>query len=159
MSSLPATDFRLWRDALGTLMLTQADGTTHAGVQPVRAFPLSAPEQGLSLVGPDGHELVWIDRLDRLPDDLRTLINDELAPREFMPAIQHVREVSTFATPCTWTVDTDRGPTQFVLKTEDDIRRLPDGRLLLHSAQGLTFCIANPASLDRHSRRLLERFL
>ena len=159
MSAPRSTHFKLWRDELGSMMLTLADGTSHAGVLPVRAFPLSAPGAGLSLVGTDGHELVWIDHLDTLPAEQRALIEVELAPREFMPLIQRLREVSSFATPSTWTVDTDRGPTQFVLKSEDDIRRLPDGRLLLLSAQGMQFCIARLEALDRHSRRLLERFL
>ena len=41
-----------------------------------------------------------------------------------MPEIRASSRVSSFATPCTWTVATDRGDTEFVLKGEEDIRRL-----------------------------------
>lgn len=152
-------DFTLARDAHGRLTLTLADGTLHEGIVPVRAFPISAPDEGLSLVSADGHELHWIDRLADLPAATRDLIDAELAVREFAPQIRRIVEVSTFSTPSTWTVETDRGRTELVLKSEDDIRRLGQGRLLISTAQGLQFGIPQTADLDRHSRKLLERFL
>ncbi len=152
-------DFTLTRDGHGRLNLTLADGTVHEGVVPVRAFPISAPDGGLSLVSAEGHELQWIDRVADLPGHARDLIQAELAIREFTPMIRRITEVSTFSTPSTWTVETDRGPTQLILKSEDDIRRLGQGRLLISTAQGLQFGIAQTSELDRHSRKLLERFL
>lgn len=152
-------DFTLTRDAHGRLNLTTADGTVHEGVVPVRAFPISAPDGGLSLVSADGHELRWIERLADLPAGVREAIDAELAVREFTPMIRRIVEVSTFSTPSTWTVDTDRGRTNLVLKSEDDIRRLGNGRLLISTAQGLQFGITQASGLDRHSRKLLERFL
>ena len=63
-------------------------------------------------------------------------------------------------TPSTWQVDTDRGPTELVLKVEEDIRRLPgQRRLLITSAHGVVFDIPDRNALDRVSRRYLERFL
>lgn len=152
-------DFKLARDAHGKLVFTGPDGLTHAGVVPVRAFPIAAPDEGLSVVGPEGHELAWVPRLSALPPEPRALIEAELAVREFMPAIQHIQGVSTFSVPSTWTVDTDRGTTQFVLKSEDDIRRLGNGRLLITASHGMSLAVHNMAALDRHSRKLLERFL
>jgi hypothetical protein len=152
-------DFTLARDSHGRLNMTLADGTVHEGIVPVRAFPISAPEGGLSLVSADGHELRWIDRLADLPVQARELIDAELAVREFTPMISRIVEVSTFSTPSTWTVETDRGRTELVLKSEDDIRRLGNGRLLISTAQGMQFGVARAADLDRHSRKLLERFL
>lgn len=158
MSNAP-TPWRLERDPHGRLLLHTADGSCHAGVLPVRAFPLSAPEAGLSLVGADGHELAWIDRLADLPAETRALLEDELAQREFVPVIERIRAVSTFATPSTWEIDTDRGPTRLVLKAEEDIRRLPAGALLIADRGGLVFRVRDRFALDRGSRRLLERFL
>ncbi|MEY4753544.1 MAG: hypothetical protein RJA44_1219, partial [Pseudomonadota bacterium] len=127
----------LSRNAMGKLVWTGADGVAQVGVVPVRAFPLGAPDDGLSLVSPDGHELVWIDRLDAMPEPARTLIGNELATREFVPVIERLIGVSTFSTPSTWTVETDRGATTFVLKAEEDIRRLSNGALLIASAHGI----------------------
>jgi Domain of unknown function (DUF1854) len=156
--STPA--FTLSRNPLGRLVCTLADGSEHLGVLPVRAFPIAAPDEGVSLVGPAGHELVWIERLSALPEAPRRLIEDELAAREFVPRIQRIVSVSTFSTPSTWAVETDRGPATLVLKVEEDIRRLPErGRLLITSGHGVVFEVPDLMALDRHSKKLLERFL
>ena len=119
----------LTRNDLGQLTLTMDDGSTHVGIVPVRAYPLSAPDEGVSLMNTDSHEVVWIDRLSALPTAWRQLLEAELAVRELTPQITALLDVSSFSTPSTWTVDTDRGRTSFVLKSEDDIRRLGDGRV------------------------------
>ncbi|MBL8395309.1 MAG: DUF1854 domain-containing protein [Candidatus Accumulibacter sp.] len=152
-------DYQLRRNAFGRLELTGADGETHEGVVPVRAFPISAPDDGLALVDPYGHELAWIDRLAELPQDLRMLLEAELAGREFMPVIKRIVGVASFATPSTWEVETDRGTTSFVLKGEEDIRRLTPPALLIADSHGIHFLIRDRHALDQHSRRILDRFL
>jgi hypothetical protein len=147
--------FTLERNPRGRLVCTLPDGTRREDVVPVRAFPLSAPNDGISIVGADGHELLWIARLDAVPEALRALIAEELAAREFVPVIA----VSTFATPSVWTVATDRGETKFTLKGEEDIRRLPNGALLITDSHGVGYRVRDRFALDRHSRKLIERFL
>lgn len=156
---MPATDFSLEHDAHGALVLVAADGTRHVGVVPVRAFPLTEPEAGLSLLGADGHELAWVDRLADLPAATQQIVAQVLAQREFVPVIQRIRSVSTFATPSTWQVDTDRGPTELVLDAEENIRRLAGSALLIADAHGLLYQVRDRFGLDRGSRKLLERFL
>jgi hypothetical protein len=151
--------FELERDAFGRLVLTDAQGECHVGIVPVRAFPLSAPGHGISLVGSEGRELVWIDSVDQLPAQARTLLEEELAVRDFAPTLLRLHGVSSFGVPSTWTVSTDRGDTTFVLKAEEDIRRLEGGALLIASAHGVQFRIPDVKTLDRASRKLLERFL
>lgn len=155
----PTPVFALERNSFGRLVLTLPSGQTHAGVVPVRAFPIAAPNEGLSIVGTEGQEVLWIDRIDALPAATRALIEEELATREFVPTIRRIKSVSTFSTPSTWEVDTDRGDTRFVLKGEEDIRRLEAGRLLIASSHGIQFLVPDRFALDRHSKRLLERFL
>ena len=152
-------DFQLQRDAFGRLTLTDSTGETHEGVTPVRAFPISSPDDGIALVDPYGHELAWIDRLEDLPEDLRTLLKAELAGREFMPVISRIVEVSSFATPSTWTVVTNRGETKLILKGEEDIRRLTPPALLIADSNGIQFLIRDRQALDAHSRKILDRFL
>ena len=147
------------RDSFGRLVLTDDSGMAHVGITPVRAFPIAAPLEGVSLVGADGKERVWVSHLNQLTPEVRRLIEAELATREFVPVIQCIKKVSTYSTPSVWDVDTDRGATQLVLKGEEDIRRLADGRLLVADSQGIQFVIADRQALDRQSRRILERFL
>ena len=153
------TTFTLHRDDAGRLVLTDAEGQEHPGVLPVRAFPLAAPDESLALVSAEGRELAWVSRLDELSPAARALVEEALAPRELAPEILRLVRVSSVITPCTWEVETDRGDTRFVLKAEEDIRRLPDGALLIATAQGMHFRIADREALDRGSRKLLDRFL
>ena len=157
-SSAPA--FQLARNPHGRLVLTLPDGTAHEGVTPVRAFPIAAPGEGLSLVGSDGHELLWIPHVDQVAGPARQLIDEELAVREFVPTIEKIVAVSSFSTPSTWQVETDRGPASLVLKAEEDIRRLR-GRttLLIAAASGVSYRVPDSTQLDKASRKLLERFL
>lgn len=151
--------FELRRDAFGHLVLTDAAGRDHVGVQAVRAFPIAAPDEGVSVVDGDGHELAWVARLSALDEPQRSLLAEALEQREFMPVLQRLKAVSSFGTPSTWDVDTDRGPTRFVLKGEEDIRRLGPGLLIVNDAHGVQYLIRDLAGMDRHSRKLLDRFL
>ena len=161
MSRAPqSTAFALTRNAFGRLVYVGADGTAHEGVMPVRAFALSAPDRGIALMSAEGKELQWIERLDDLPEAAGTLIAEELAQRDFMPTIERIVSVSSFATPSTWQVETDRGNTELVLKSEDDIRRLKGpGALLIADSQGIHFLIRDRKALDAQSQRILKRFL
>ena len=150
--------FRLHRDGFGRLIFTGGDGEASEAM-PVRAFPIGAPDDGIALVDPHGHELAWIDRLAALPADLRGLVETELASREFMPVISRIRSVSSFATPTTWAVSTDHGDTEFVLKGEEDIRRLAGSALLIADNHGIHYLIRDRLALDAHSRKILDRFL
>jgi hypothetical protein len=152
-------DFQLHRNPLGRLIYTGKDGRVHEAVTPVRAFPIAAPSEGIAIVTADGYELVWIDQLGDLPETARTLVQEELASREFMPEISRLNHVSSFATPSAWSVETDRGPTTFVLKGEEDIRRLSASTLLIADSHGVHFLIRDLHRLDASSRKLLDRFL
>ncbi len=151
--------YLLSRNAFGRLVFTGADGIAQEGVIPVRAFPITGPDQGIVLIDQHGHEVAWIDRLSDLPDELRLLVEADLASRELIPEIKHIYEVSSFATPCTWQVETDRGKTTFILKGEEDIRRLTSPALLIAASHGIHFLIRDRSALDHHSRRILDRFL
>ncbi len=156
---MTAPNFTLSRDSYGQLVLTAQNDEVHVGVVPVRAFPIGAPDEGIALVDPHGHELAWIERLDDLPAELRQLVDSELASREFMPVIERIVDVSSFATPSTWTVVTNRGETKLILKGEEDIRRLTPPALLIADSNGIQFLIRDRYALDAHSKKMLDRFL
>jgi hypothetical protein len=151
-------DFQLKRNAFNELVLTKA-GVEYVKVSPVRAFPIQTPDEGISLVHDNGAELVWIDHINDLPEPEKSLVQEELDGREFMPEISSILNVSSFSTPCTWSVATDRGDTEFVLKGEEDIRRIGACSLLISDNHGIHFLIRDMFNVDKHSRRILDRFL
>lgn len=151
--------FVLARNPAGRLICTLPDGTVQANVTPVRAFPLTAPDQGLALMNQEGHEIAWVEKLSDLDSANHALIEEELAGREFMPEVHRIIAVSSFATPSTWQIDTNHGQTELTLKGEEDIRRLPGNGLLIADRHGVLYLIRDRKVVDRHSRKILERFL
>ena len=125
----------------------------------MRAFPIAAPDEGIALVNTEGHEVGWVDRIADLPPAIGQLVEDELASREFVPEIQNIVEVSGFACPSTWQLVTNRGNAVLVLKGEEDIRRLSQSQLMIADTHGIQFLIRDIGTLDRNSRKLLDRFL
>jgi Domain of unknown function (DUF1854) len=154
-----SSTFQLRRDSFGRLVLTTAEGEEHVGVIPVRAFPIQAPTRGISLVREGGKEAAWIDDLAEVPEQVRALIQEEIEGREFIPEILTIKDVSSFATPCTWFVTTDRGDTEFVLKVDEDIRRIGEASLLIADNHGINFLVRDMFHIDKHSRKILDRFL
>jgi hypothetical protein len=152
-------DLRLSRDSFGKLIFTDVDGISYSAVVPVRAFPITAPQQDIAIVSNDGHELTWIPHLDQLPESVRLLVQEELSQREFMPEICRIVSVSSYTTPSIWNVETDRGISSFTLKGEDDIRRLAPPALLIASSHGIEFLIRDRSALESVSRKILDRFL
>jgi hypothetical protein len=150
---------RLHRNAFGRLVYTAADGESWEPVMPVRAFPIAAPGEGIAIVNAEGRELAWIERLADLAPEARALVEAELATREFMPEIRRLLSVSSYVTPSTFNVETDRGPTRFVLDGEEFIRRLGGGTLLIADSHGIHYLIRDLKALDATSRRILDRFL
>lgn len=153
------TPFQLRRDSFGKLVITLENGEEHVGVIPVRAFPIQAPTCGISLVRDGGKEVAWIDDLAELPPEIRTLVQEEIEGREFIPEILNIKDVSSFATPCTWYVETDRGDTEFVLKVDEDIRRVGEASLLMSDSHGINYLVRDMYRINKHSRKILDRFL
>jgi hypothetical protein len=56
-------------------------------------------------------------------------------------------------------VNTDRGDTEFVLKVDEDIRRVGEASLLIADNHGINFLVRDMFHIDKHSRKILDRFL
>ena len=154
----PGAPFALRPDAWGKLVLS-LDGEEHAGVEVSRAFPITAPRRMVSVCSAQGQELVWIEDLDALPADVRSLLEEELGRRDFVPVLRRVLSVSAVVEPSEWEVETDRGVTKFLLNSDEDVYPLSGGRALITDSHGIRYLIEDLAALDANSRRLLERYL
>jgi len=154
-----SVDFTLERDAWGRLVLVGGDGRRVEGVEAVRAFPISGPEDYWSICDAEGRELACIADVASLPPELRRTLEEDLAQREFMPVVRRVRRVFADTDPSEWHVETDRGPTTFFMEDSDnDVRRLGPHRVILNDTHGIRYLIPDVRRLDAASRRILERY-
>lgn len=149
----------LERDPQGDLILELRDGSKYLAVRPVRGFPITQPDYGISLVDADTREVVWIENLGKCREDVAALIRDELAMRDFLPVISRIYNISHNREPSEWDVQTDRGRTQFVLKVMEDVRRLDTKRAMITDANNVQYLIINLSQLDVKTRRYMERYL
>jgi hypothetical protein len=151
--------FDLRYDAWGRLVLTDAEGVRHVGVEAVRSFPISDPDRWIALCDGEGREVVSVPSLAALPASVREILEQELARREFVPVIRRILSVPEESEPAQWEVETDRGRTSFLVNTGDDVRRLGPHRALVIDTQGVRYMIDDTNQLDAVSRRILERYL
>jgi hypothetical protein len=154
-----ADSFSLVRDGEGRLNVTDAQGRRHENVEPIRAFPISDPEHWISLCDANGREVAQVRDLGELPSYQRELLQSELTRREFVPVIRRIDSISSLAEPCEWMVETDRGPTSFVLNSDEHVRKLGPNRALILDSHGLRYLVPDAQQLDSHSRRLMARYL
>ena len=154
-----AQSFELSHDSWGRLVLVDATGRRHVGAEPVRAFPISDPQHWISIVDAEGREIVLIEDVQTLPPAVQAVLTEDLARREFVPHIRRIVKVAIDADPSEWRVETDRGPTHFLLSGGDDIRRLSPSSVLVIDTHGTRYLIEDTRQLDSTSRRYLERFL
>jgi len=152
-------NWHLHRDERGQLVLTDAQGNAHIGIEAIRAFPITSPEQGIALCDADGVELIWLERLDTLEPGQRELVEDALAQRHFLPVIMSIEAIEGRIEPTAWQVTTDRGPTKFMLKSSEDVRRIAGSRVLVVDSHGIRYLIPDLQGLDGRSRRRLGRYV
>src|SRR5215208_5460976 len=143
--------FGLVRDQWGQLTFISSDGVKYVNVAPVALFPISQPDSWISIRLPDGTELACIEDPRTLPADVWQLLKEDLSRREFVPIIRRIVRVSGNSEPCEWQVETDRGPTRFVLKSEDDVRRIGDFQILIVDAHGTRYHIPDINAVDLKS--------
>jgi hypothetical protein len=153
------SDFELETDADGRLVFIDADGHRHAGVVPVRCFPLTDPERWLALCDRHGKELVLITNPAELPTETAAVLGDYRRRHEFFPQIERIEQITVRPDAVEWRVTTDRGAHSFQIRSDDDVRRLSPQTVLVIDAAGTHYRIADVAKLDAASRKLLDRYL
>lgn len=157
--TVPAAVINLERRSDGALLAQLTTEPTAVEVTPLRLFPLSEPQKWIALLNPEGHEIALLESLDGLAPSARELLDEELSRREFVPIIGQITWVSGNSEPCSWRVSTDRGETEFVLKNEDDIRRLGARSVLVVDSHGIRYLIPNREQLDAFSQRVIEWYV
>jgi hypothetical protein len=152
-------NFILEKDVFGNIRLVLGSGESYDQVRIIRAFPISDPENGFSIVNQDGHELVWFESFNQLSDENQRIAQSSLEQIEFIPVISKITDLNTYALPSIWDIETDRGITKLKLKTEQDIRRVSSEALLITDANGIQYLIKNRKTLDKFSKKVLDRFM
>lgn len=147
-----------------TLSLTLADGTRYPRVALRCAFPVSDDTVLLSVRDASAEEQPEIGILEdwgRLREPDRLAVAAELSLHYFVPRIIQVHRVKEEFGFLRWSVDTDKGPKEFVMRNSvvHYAREVgPDHWLLIDVGQA-RYEIPDLSRLDANSQRLVRRFL
>jgi len=125
-----------------------------------RAFPLSTPQDYLSLQGGDGKEVAVLRNLAGLAPETRELLNEELDRRYFTPRIERILILKAEAGMWRFQVETQRGAAEFFVRNwRDSAVEISRNRWQIQSVDGVRFEILDITALDPVSLRLLDQLL
>ena len=158
LKNLPLSRLGLEYDPHGRLVLMDGEGGRSIAIVPVRAFPISDPDHWISLCDMEGHEVLAIDDIGQVPTEMRQMLIEELARREFIPVIQRILS-ATSEEPSLWSVETDRGPTSFQVNSDDDVRRMEPAQASIIDSHGIRYLIPDVRRLDIESLQILDHFV
>lgn len=151
--------FSLIHDHFGNLELRRPDGQVFTQVKVIRAFPISNPDNGFSIIDQNGKELHWFETIAELNPHDQKVVKHALKQVEFIPVITRIKGLNTYALPSIWEIETDRGNTKLKLKSEHDIRRVSNDALLITDANGIQYLLKNRKTIDHLSKKVLDRFM
>jgi hypothetical protein len=144
----------------GSALTIYASGTTYHGVKLVLCRPLNDPGNLAVLQDRDGKELALVSHLDKLDKGSRQVLDLSLRMRALTAKVKSIKSLAHQYGAVYWSVDTDRGPREFVLKgLTEHVRWLSDSRILMTDVDGNRFEIKDMTALDKHSRELLDLVL
>ena len=148
------------------LTLIDADGTYYSRVTLRRCFPLSAQNANIIVCAPGeemerGSEIGLLKEVDELEEDSREAVLRELSLHYFVPVIKMVRGIKEEFGFMYWSVDTDRGQKDFIMRDSiiSSTRRVSEGRWLIIDINQTRYEIREFQSLDTRSQELISRYL
>jgi hypothetical protein len=151
-----------------SMKVTQPDGTVEEfeRVVPVRAFPITDPEEFISIKEPDsrekgkGAEIGLIRQISDFDPETQALLREELDRRYFTPVIKKLLGVKEKFGYFYWDAETSAGKVSFVMTNiTSNIRTLEDGRVFIHDVDGNCFQIPEPSKLDKASLKKIEIYM
>jgi hypothetical protein len=144
------------------------DGVHYPRVTLRSCFPVSEEAKFISvrsaskdLPSGDGTEIGIIKNLEDLKPSDRDAVIAELNLHYFVPKIQQVHEIKEELGFLYWTVDTDKGRQEFVMRNSviRYAREVSPGHWLIIDVNQSRYEIPDIAALDESSQKLLQRYL
>jgi hypothetical protein len=143
-----------------TLRLTVENDRTYLQVGVLRAFPLSDPNQFLSIRDSENKEIGLIVNPADLNIEYRKLVKEDLERRYLVPVVRRITAAKERFGTVDWTMDTDRGACRFTTRNlRENVQRPAPGRIIVNDVDGNRYDIRNLDDLDRDSQELLFRHL
>ncbi|MBD3243252.1 MAG: DUF1854 domain-containing protein [Chitinivibrionales bacterium] len=153
---LAPSEIEISRDGGNKLRLRTVGGDTFDAVKPVRAFPLTSPDNCVFLMDAEGSEIGLIPDVKQLEEKSRRILEEELSQEYFVTRVDAIKSVKSRHGVTTWGLITERGDRTIHVKDRTDIRKLPGRRVLFTDVEGMRYEVPNAEQLDNRSQNLLD---
>jgi len=129
-------------------------------VMVLRAFPVSNPDEFLSVREPGGKEIGMVRRISDFDEKTVMLLLEELDRRYFAPEIIRIISRKEKFGYLYFETETSAGPANIVISSSfSQIRTLEDGRVVINDIEGNSFEIPDPKKLDPASYKRIEIYI
>jgi len=153
-------DLKLFYHPKDRLRLTIDEEKSYITVKPVWAAPLSHPNRYLALLDGKGQEIVTLPDPTELSEESWLAVQEELRQRYLTATVTAVAHARVEFGATYWSVETDRGPRDFVTQNlQENAVWLSDDHLLLLDVDGNRFEIPDVNALDARSRAYIHAIL
>ena len=145
----------------GFISLTY-DGVRYDRVKVVRLFPFTDADKFISIRehGNGGREIGIIEDLAYMPEETRTILNEQLSLTYFTPVISKIHSIKDEYGYAYFHVDTDKGECKFTINMgANAVSKLSDTRLIIQDVDENRFEIRDTEALTQKEKRMLDLFL
>ena|SRR2546425_892639 len=153
-------DLKIFYEPKERLRVTVGNERSYLTVKPVWAARLSFPRAYLALLDGKGEEIALVADPDALPPESLAAVERELRQRDLTAVVTRIDQAKQEFGATYWSVETDRGPREFVTQNlQENALWFSDTQLLLLDVDGNRFEIADTRTLDARSRAYMEMIL
>ena len=155
-----ADSVRLTPATFCTVRAELFSGEVFDELEPRRLFPLSGPDEFISLLDADGKEQMIVRKLSQLDDDSAEAIKASLADYYRIPKIEAITDCVDKNGALKFTVVTNYGTCTFSVKNRHaDIKLLYGRRVLMKDGNDNRYEIPDINEIDSKSRHIMAGFI
>ncbi len=137
----------------GTLRVIVPEVKCAIRVEPLRAFPLSHPEEQIVLRDGKNKEVGTLEKLSEVPEPAQSWLREGLHRRYFLPQITAISNVTERFGSSIWELQTDRGPRSITTRQMNEaVAEAELGRYIITDVENNRYEIKDLNALDPDSR-------
>ena len=134
--------------------VTLQNGDILEKLEPRRLFPVSKPNDYITLLDTNGDEKAVIRSISELAPSSREVIEYSLNDYYLVPHILKIISITEKNGKVHWCVETDRGYKEFDVRNRNhDVRVYSDGRMRVRDSDDNRYLVSDYRKLDAHSKR------
>ena len=134
--------------------VTLQNGDILEKLEPRRLFPVSKPNDYITLLDTNGVEKAVIRSVSELAPASREVIEYSLNDYYLVPHILKIISITEKNGKVHWCVETDRGYKEFDVRNRNhDVRVYSDGRMRVRDSDDNRYLVSDYRKLDAHSKR------